>query len=277
MTAADWPIVREVAIIFGYIMRGIYLLLSSMGIYSIPLCIITFVVVSKFLILPSTYKKQKYAVIAPKLIEQHKKIIQKYEKRLEHPLTKNKINIDRGFLLTRYDIQSSTSLAMTLLQLPVLFALYAIVQNMERFVPELNSLSPEQLASASTFFGISINEIPGFSLTPALIFPILTAVLQLVEMFQMSMLNRTVNNGKVAGGISNALMIAMMFYFSAELPVVCSIYWIIRSVTDIIIVFIIQSYVKSKDISFFENKKFKKDNKKRIKKGLQPLSSPAYI
>ena len=261
MTAADWPIVREVAIIFGYIMRGIYLLLSSVGIYSIPLCIITFVVVSKFLILPSTYKKQKFAVIAPKLVEQNAKIVDKFKNKLEHPLVKNKLNVDKGFLLTRYDVQSSTSLAMTLLQLPVLFALYAIVQNMGRFVPELNSLSPEQLESASTFFGISINQIPGFSLTPALIFPILTAVLQLVEMFQMSMLNRTVNNGKLAGGISNALMLGMMFYFSAELPVVCSIYWIVRSITDIIIVFIIQTYVKSKDISFFEARKIKKDNK----------------
>ena len=274
MTAADWPIVREVAIIFGYIMRGIYLLLSSLGVYSIPLCIITFVVTSKFLILPSTYKKQKFAVIAPKLVEQNATILEKFKNKLEHPLVKNKLNVDKGYLLTRYGVQSSTSLAMTFLQLPVLFALYAIVQNMPRFVPELNALTPEQLEAASTFFGISINQVPGFSFTPALIFPILTAVLQLVEMLQMSMLNKTVNNGKLAGGVSNALMLGMMFYFSAELPVVCSIYWITRSVTDIIIVFIIQSYVKSKDISFFENQKLKKDNKKRVKRGLQPLATP---
>lgn len=274
MSAADWPIVHEIAIIFGYIMRGIYLLLSIVGIHSIPLCIITFVVISKFLILPSTYKKQKFAVIAPKLVEKNASIVQKFKNKLEHPLANSKLNIDKGYLLTRYDVQTGTSLTMTLIQLPILFALYAIVQNMGRFVPELNNLTGQELETASALFGISINEVPGFSFTPALIFPILVALLQLVTMFQMSVLNKTVNNGKLAGGIMNAIMMAMMFYFAAELPIVCSIYWIANSVVDIVITFIIQTYVKSKDISFFEKRKLDKDNKKRVKRGLEPLSTP---
>ena len=69
MTAADWPIVREVAIVFGYIMRGIFLFLSEFDVYSIPLCIATFVLLSKIIILPSTYKKHKFTVLAPKLVE----------------------------------------------------------------------------------------------------------------------------------------------------------------------------------------------------------------
>ena len=68
MSAADWPIVREVAIIFGYIMRGIYLFFSSIGIYSIPVCIIAFTVVSKILIIPSTYRRQKLSLLSPKLL-----------------------------------------------------------------------------------------------------------------------------------------------------------------------------------------------------------------
>lgn len=276
MTAADWPIVREVAIIFGYIMRGIFLLFAEFNIYSIPLCIITFVFLSKMLILPSTYKNHKFTVLAPKLVEKSQVIQNKYDKKLDHPLTKNKINVDRGYMLTRYGVDSKTSLTQTLLQLPVLFALYAIVQNMERFVPELSALGAEQLSQAQTLFGMSINEIPGFSITPLLLFPILTAVLQLVEMFQMSHMSRTVNGGKLAGGISNALMMGMMFWFAAELPIVCSIYWIANSIVNIFITFIIQSYVKTKDLAFFEKQKLKKDNRNRVKRGLEPLPEHCY-
>lgn len=276
MTAADWPIVREVAMIFGYIMRGIFLFFSEFGIYSIPLCIATFVFLSKVIILPSTYQKHKFTVLAPKLVEKTQVLQEKYNKKLDHPLTKNKLNVDKGYMLTRYGVASSTSLAMTLLQLPVLFALYAIVQNMERFVPELSALSAENLLNAQTFLGMSINEVPGFNLTPMLLFPILVAVCQLVEMLQMSHMSKTVNGGKLSGGISNALMMAMMFWFAAELPVVCSIYWIINSIVNIVLTFIIQSYVKSKDLTFFENQRLKKDNKSRVKRGLEPLAEPCY-
>lgn len=274
MTAADWPIIKEIALIFGFIMRGIYLVLSYFGIHSIPICILTFVVISKIIILPSTYKKQKFAVLVPKLLDKNQSIIDKYKNKLDHPLTKNKINVDRGYLLTRYGIASSTSITMTLLQIPILLALYAIVQNMERYVPELNNLTSTEFTAASTIFGMSINEVPGFALTPALVFPILTALLQLVEMLQMSLVNKVANNGKLAGGISNALMVGMMFYFSAEFPIVCALYWIIRSVCDIVITFFIQLYVKHKDLSYFEMQKLKKDNKLRIRKKLEPITSP---
>jgi YidC/Oxa1 family membrane protein insertase len=276
MTAADWPIIREIAIVFGYIMRGIFILLSEFNIYSIPLCIIAFTFISKMLILPSTYKNHKFTILAPKLVEKSQIIQKKYEKKLDHPLTKNKINVDRGYMLTRYGVDSKTSLTQTLLQLPVLFALYAIVQNMERFVPELSTIGTEQLAQAQTIFGMSINEIPGFSFTPLLLFPILTAVLQLVEMFQTSHMSKTVNGGKLAGGISNAIMMGMMFWFAAELPIVCSIYWIANSIVNIFITFIIQSYVKGKDLAYFENQRLKKDNENRIKRGLEPLEASCY-
>ena len=104
MTAADWPIVREVAIIFGYIMRGIFLFFSEFEIYSIPLCIATFIFLSKVIILPSTYQKHKFTVLAPKLVEKTQVLQEKYNKKLDHPLTKNKLNVDKGYMLTRYGV-----------------------------------------------------------------------------------------------------------------------------------------------------------------------------
>lgn len=273
MSAADWPIVREIAIVFGFIMRGIYLFFSSFGIYSIPICVITFTVISKLLIIPSTYKKQKLSLLSPKLLPSFEKVGKKYENKLEHPLANNKINIDKGFIFKRYGLSTGSGIAMTFVQLPVLFALYAIIQDMPRFVPELSSLNAEQTAKAFSFFGLHINEAPGFVFNATLLFPIFTALLQLVEMIQNSMMNKTLNNGKLAGGMMNAISTGMMFWFATTLPVICSVYWISNTIINILITFGTSLYVKNKDLSYFANKEIVKINKSRKKRNLKLLTS----
>lgn len=273
MSAADWPIVREVAIIFGYIMRGIYLFFSSIGIYSIPVCIIAFTVVSKILIIPSTYRRQKLSLLSPKLLPLFEDIENKYTNKNEHPLAKNKKNVDKGFIFKKYGLSTGSGIAMTLLQLPILFALYAIIQDVPRFVPELNALSDTQMTSAFSFFGMHVNEVPGLNADLRLLFPFLTAFLQLFEMLQMSIVNRVANNGKIAGGMSNVILVAMMFWFSCTMPIICSIYWITNTLINILINFAVVIYVKNKDLSYFSEKQLQKINKTRIKKELEPLTS----
>ena len=87
----------------------------------------------------------------------------------------------------------------------------------------------------------------------------------------MSYASKTVNNGKLVGGISNALMLAMTFYFTASLPIICGVYWISRSLADILITFVLQTYIKSKDLAYFQKLALKKKNKNRTKRGLEPL------
>lgn len=268
---SEWPIIKQLAEIFGLIMRGLYILTSAIGIENISLCILLFVLISKLVLLPSTYKKNKFTLLAPKIEPEVKEILKKYENRLDHPLTKSKLNIDKGFILNKYGVMSSSGCLMSLIQLPILFALYAIVSNVEKFVPELSNLSPEAYNQAFTLFGMNITETPGFEFTPKYIFPVLAALFQLIETLQMSYASKTVNNGKLAGGISNAFMLMMTFYFTASLPIICGVYWISRSVVDILITFILQTYIKSKDLNAFKIKTLKKQNKNRIKRGLEPF------
>lgn len=267
----EWPIVKQAVQILGVIMRGLFLALSYIGIENIALCIFLFVIFSKFILLPSTYKKQKFSLLAPKLLPSVEEKIKKYENRLEHPLAKNKLNIDKGYILDKVSVSSSGGCLMTLIQLPVLLALYGIVSEMHIFVPELNQMSEAELANAYSLFMFDIRDVPGFEFSPLFVFPILTAVLQLLETFQSSYMQKTANNGKLAGGISNALILAMMFYFAATLPVVCSLYWIARSIVDIAIIFLLQTYIKSKPLEFFEAQTLKRKNKNRAKRGLAPL------
>lgn len=271
MAIADWPIVKQIAPLFGLIMRALYNVLALVGIENIAICIILFTFISKFIMIPSTYNKQKFTLLAPRVLPIVNDKIKKFEGRLDHPLVQNKLNIDKGVILNKYSMASSNGCLVALLQLPVLFALYAIVQDMPRFVPELNALSETAFNEAHMFFGMDIRNIPGFEFSPMYIFPILSAGLQLVETVLNSHMNKAVNNGKMVGGISNALMLGMTFYFAASFPIICSLYWIARSLVDITITFILQTYIKSKPLEFFAERTLARKNKDRAKRGLEPL------
>ena len=268
---SNWPIIKQLAELFGLIIRGLFVTLSYVGIENIALCILLFVLISKIIILPSTYHKHKLTLLAPKIEPEVREKMKKYEKRLEHPLAKSKLNIDKGFILDKYGVMSNDGCLMTLIQLPILFALYAVVQNIDGFIPELSRLSETAYTNAFTLFSVNILDVPGFDIGPKYLFPILAAVLQLIETLQMSYVSKTVNNGKLVGGISNAMMLAMTFYFTASLPIICGIYWISRSLVDILVTFVLQSYIKSKDLVYFQKLATKKKNKNRVKRNLEPL------
>jgi YidC/Oxa1 family membrane protein insertase len=268
---SNWPVIKQLAEIFGLIMRGIYISVSAFGIENLAICIFLFTLISKLVLLPSTYKRHKYTLLAPKIQPEVQDLLTKYENRLDHPLTKSKLNIDKGFILNKYGVKSSGGCLMILLQLPVLLALYGIVSNIEMHVPELTTLSPDLYQQAFSIFGINIMGSPGFAFTPKYIFPIAASLLQLVEMYQTSVMNKTVNNGKLAGGLSNAFAMMMTFYFTATLPIICGIYWISKSIVDIFFTFVLQSYIQSKNLDDFRIKSIKRKNKDRIKRGLEPL------
>lgn len=270
---SNWPIIKQLAEIFGLIIRGLFIVLSYVGIENVALCILLFVLISKIIILPSTYHKHKLTLLAPKIEPEVRVKMKKYENKLEHPMASSKLNIDKGIILDKYGVMSSSGCLMTLLQLPVLFALYAVVQDVDVFIPELKALSETAYANAFTLFSVNILDVPGFDIGPKYIFPILAAVLQLIETLQMSYVSKTVNNGKLVGGISNALMLAMTFYFTASLPIICGIYWISRSLVDILVTFVLQTYIKSKDLAYFQRLATKKKNRNRIKRGLEPLTT----
>lgn len=270
MTAADWPIIRYIAVVLGFIMNIIYEFTSFFGIHNIALCIILFVVFAKLLLLPTTYRKEKSNILKEKLVPNIKKVSEKYENKLDNPMTKIKFNIDKGFVLYKYNLLNSKGCLTALIQIPIFFALFAIIKDVPRFVPDLQALSEAELNNAYLLFGISLKGTTGLKLTPAIIFPALTAVLQVFETMQSMPKGVTMQKGTI---ITNLVMIGFTFYFSATFPIFCSIYWIARSVMNLIIVAIIKATVKNKPLEFYENRYLNKLNKSRIKRGLPVLSS----
>lgn len=283
MGPADWPVIRHIVALFGYVMRGIYLISSYFGIENVAFCIVMFVIVSKIALSFSSYRNEKQSVLSPKLKPRIDTIVAKYKDKLDHPLAKNKLNIDKGYYLYRFNLLKSNGCLMSVLQIPLLFSLYAVIKNVPRFVPELNLMTPEQLNDAYSFFGWSINDTPGLKLSSALIFPVLACVLQLMETLQTTMNNKKSSKGtesvtieqqkaiKIAPIISNVSMLAFTFYFSATFPIFCSIYWIVRSIMTLIITFVFRGVLSKVPLEYYEKKHLNKINKNRVKRDLPVL------
>lgn len=60
-TAADWPIVGQIAWVFGKLMDAIYNFLNLFGIQNIGICIILFTIIIYTLMIPLTIKQQKFS------------------------------------------------------------------------------------------------------------------------------------------------------------------------------------------------------------------------
>ena len=129
------PIVR----VFGWIMEGIYVGLSSIGIYNVGLCIILFTLISKIIILPLTMKQQRSLKINQVAQPEINKITKKYRnKRDQASMLKQQEEMNAVY--DKYGTKMSSGCLPSLIQMLFLFGLYPVVQNIPRYVDKVHDV-----------------------------------------------------------------------------------------------------------------------------------------
>lgn len=134
----------------------------------------------------------------------------------------------------------------------------------------------EKIVHMNNFFGISLMEAPGFSLTPALLIPVLAGVTQWISTKLMTS-NQPVNDD---GREENTMMSSMKMmnttmplvsaFFCISMPCGLGVYWVASSVFMILQQIILNVYFDHVDMEELIAKNVEKANKKREKKGLPP-------
>ena len=307
MSVTSLPIVSQLSQLFGLLMRGLYIFSLKLGIENILFSIVLFVFITKLFLLPNTYSSIKATYLLPSLSDFSTRLDNKYLNKLEHPMVSNKLNVDKCYLYGKYNLKQSRGCTATLIQLPVVFALYAIIQDVPKYVPELNAFSPEKIEELSSIMSFSLNEVPGLQFSPIMIIPILSVVLQFVEIYSLKKLKVfasrkpevkidkstedkmleerikeaekdgvTIDKVKVAKGsmkIANIFTYGSSLYFACIFPLVCSLYWVLRSVIDIVTKFIVALFFRFKTLDYFAQAPLNKLNRNRKRRGLEPLTS----
>ena len=167
----NWPIIKQLIWLFGKFMSGIMYVLDQMNIYSIALCIVIFTIVTKLLLTPLTVKQQKSQRMTNYIQPELQAIQKKYQGRMDQA-SQQAMVAEQQALQERYGVSMFAGCLPLLIQMPILFALYPVIYNMDKYVDYLavlkEKLSSDALTKMYTFLGIDLQSAPGWKISSAI-------------------------------------------------------------------------------------------------------------
>lgn len=119
----------------GYIMNGIYEFLNMIGIEKniLGFCIILFTIIVYTLLLPLTIKQQKFSRLSAVMNPELQAIQKKYANKKDQD-SMLKMQEEQKLVYEKYGTSTFGGCLGSLIQLPILFALWPVVQNIASYV-----------------------------------------------------------------------------------------------------------------------------------------------
>ena len=133
LTAYDGAILGPIARLLGFIMDGIYTLMTMVGIENIGLSIIIFTIVIYLLLFPLTYKQQKFSKLSQKMQPELQAINKKYQGKKDQA-SMMAMNEETQAVYEKYGVSMMGSCGNLLIQMPLLFGLYRVFLNVPAYV-----------------------------------------------------------------------------------------------------------------------------------------------
>lgn len=136
LTQNTTPIIGQVAWLLGKIMNGIFYVIDLIGIPNIGLAIILFTIVVNLLMMPLNIKQQKFSKLSAKMNPEIQAIEAKYKGRNDQDSLMAK-NQEVRMVYAKYGVSASGSCVQLLIQMPILFALYRVINSMPAYVTRI--------------------------------------------------------------------------------------------------------------------------------------------
>lgn len=136
LTQNTTPVIGQVAWLLGKIMNGIFYVIDFIGIPNIGLAIILFTIVVNLLMMPLNIKQQKFSKLQVKMSPEIQAIETKYKGRSDQESLMAK-NQEIQMVYAKYGVSASGSCVQLLIQMPILFALYRVIQSMPAYVTKI--------------------------------------------------------------------------------------------------------------------------------------------
>lgn len=349
LTQYNGVILGPVAKILGYLMNAIFNFCELIGVANIGLAIILFTIIINLLLLPLTFKQQKFSKMNSVMNPELQKIAAKYKGKTDQDSMQRQ-QAEQKAVYEKYGVSMTAGCMPMLIQMPILLALYRVIYNIPGYVNSIKAVfmeivniavaqdgfvtkiadlakanamstdkylldgsTPESLnyvvdlfykfdksewkeftqlfpdiadqiqphidkiMDMNTFLGgISLAEAPGFKLSIALIIPILAWFTQWLSVKLMSAVNNTQTSDNDTMNATmksmNTFMPIMSAVFCITLPAGLGVYWIASAVVRIFQQIGINAYMKRISVEDIITKNREKQNKKRAKQGLPPIS-----
>lgn len=131
-------IIGQVAWVLGKIMEGIFEVINFIGLPNIGLAIILFTIVIYLLMMPLTIKQQKFSKLSAKMNPEIQAIEAKYKGKTDNDSMMAK-NQETQAVYAKYGVSPTGSCLQLLIQMPILFALYQVIQAMPAYVSRIGN------------------------------------------------------------------------------------------------------------------------------------------
>lgn len=134
LTPYDGAILGPIAKLLGVILDAIYMFMFNIfGIENVGLSIILFTIVIYTLMLPLTYKQQKFSKLSQAMQPELKAIQEKYKNKKDQN-SQMAMSNETQMVYDKYGVSPMGSCAQLLIQMPILFALYRVFYNVPAYI-----------------------------------------------------------------------------------------------------------------------------------------------
>ena len=132
-TKSGTPIIGQIAVVMGWIMNAIYKVLDMVGIQNLGLCIIIFSILIYLCMTPLQIKQQKFSKLSAIMQPEIQKIQKKYHGKKDQD-SMMKMQEETQAVYQKYGVSATGSCVQLAIQLPILYALYQVIQNIPAYV-----------------------------------------------------------------------------------------------------------------------------------------------
>ncbi|MDR2546775.1 MAG: YidC/Oxa1 family membrane protein insertase [Lachnospiraceae bacterium] len=136
LTKDSGAFIGPIANILGMLMNAIFSFWDRVGIPNTGLTIITFTIIIYICMLPLTIKQQKFSKLSAKMNPELQVIRDKYKGKKDQA-SMQAMNTETRAVYSRYGVSQMGSCVQLLIQMPILFALFRVINNMPAYVSKI--------------------------------------------------------------------------------------------------------------------------------------------
>ena len=133
-------IIKPIAQLLGYILDILFKGLNAIGIGNIAIAIIIFTLLVKMLMLPLQIKQQKMTKLQSVMNPEIKAIQEKYKGKNSDTVAMQKMQAETKAVYEKYGVSQWGSCVQLLIQMPILFALYRVFQQIPLYISQIKVL-----------------------------------------------------------------------------------------------------------------------------------------
>ena len=284
LTAANWPIIGQICTLLGKVMNAIYVMLDNIlttdqGLVGLSIIIYTILVYT--CMMPLTIKQQRTSKMTSVMNPEIQAIQKKYRnKRDQASMMKQQEEMQQVY--DKYGTSMMSGCLPLLIQMPLLFALYPVIDDIQDYIPALEgapaavnqfltipdlTISPWTMIRHSGDYGLPAAVI----IVTAILLPVLSALTQFGSIKLSQAISGTVidKDNPMAGTMKtmNVTMPLFSLYIVFTLPTGIGIYWIVSAVVRCIQQIFINKHLSKMSVDELIEKNKEKAEKKQKKRG----------